>query len=77
MGVVFERRYFPPDKKGRDSMYWDIYYGSTNINTKYNEVGCSRCFSRCSTLSLAVSSATQLETAAHLVRSKIFALTRK
>ena len=49
---------FPPEKEGKDNVYYAIYYGSTNINTKYNKVGCSCCFFRCSTKSLAVSSAT-------------------
>ena len=25
---------FPPETEGRDNMYYAIYFGSTNINTK-------------------------------------------
>ena len=77
VGDVFERRYFPPEKEGKITFIRSfIMVAQTSTpNIIRSDVPAVFLAARPNrSLSL---SATQLKTAAHLGRSKIFALTRK
>ena len=76
MGDVFERRYFPPEKEGKIMCIKSFIMVAQTSTPNIIRSDVSAVF-LAARPNRAVSLATQLKTAAHLVRSKTFDLTRK